>query len=359
MSASIEKKRRPKHEAAADLFEERIRAGVYGIRGIPGERRLATELGVSYMSARRVVIELVNRRVLRRSPNGRLLPGVTVGGKQGLRVGFVMPAFTSQTFLEIQYELSQLVAETGGVVRAITYTSPSDPLIFEALEGDFDGLFFILPIGAPKLLIDQLARHRDRVVALWYDLAHLGIPSIVTLPPRFVGKALDHLLDLGHRRIDCFNTLPHDVVVADRIRQWRMGLEQRGIVGELHDEPTEAFQCSVTGAYRTFKAMIERGLHSRAYLCTTAELGRGAIRACHEAGLRVGQDISICGFSELSAAKLMVPSLTTVAEADSKPYLAMGLEWIETRGENWQRPLRLEPDDVKLFLGESTGPCGA
>jgi len=309
------------------------------------------------MSARRVVIELVNRRVLRRSPNGRLLPGATVVGKQGLRIGFVIPAFTSQTFLEIQYELSRLAEESGGVVRSITYSTPSDPVIFESLEGNFDGLFFILPIGAPKLLLDQLARHRDRVVALWHDLAHLGIPSIVTLPPRFVGKGLDHLCKLGHRRIDCFNTLPHDAVVADRIRHWRMGLEQRGIEGVLHDEPTEAFQCSITGAYRTFKSMIERGLNSKAYFCVTAELARGAIRACHEAGIRVGHDISICGFSELSAAKLMVPSLTTVAEADCKPYLAMGLEWIATRGEDWKRPLRLEPDDVKLFVGESTGPA--
>ena len=135
-----------------------------------------------------------------------------------------------------------------------------------------------------------------------------------------------------------------------------MALEQRGLTGELHNEPTEAFQCSITAAYRTFKEMIARGLTSQAYFCITAELGRGVIRACHEAGLKVGEDVSICGFSELTAAKLMVPSLTTVAEAESVPFLAMGLEWIETGGENWQRPLRLEPDEVKVFVGESTGP---
>ena len=337
------------------LFKERLQLGAYRLKGIPGERKLAADLGISYMSARKVVQHLVAQRVLRRTTTGRL--EIAAGDQQAkqLQIGFVAPAFAAQVIFELQYDLSQLVAAQGGIVRPVTYVQPSDPVIFEAIEGDFDGLFVILPVGAPQLLIDRLAKARDRVVILWQDLSHQGLLSVVTGPSRFIGKALDHLMDLGHERIDCINTLPHEPIVDDRLRHWRLGIEQRGLAGELTDEPSDAFGCSITAAYHTFKRMIDRGLESTAYFCSTTELGRGVLRACHEAGIRVGHDISVCGYGELSVAKLTIPSLTAVEIGEPRPLLAMGLEWIATRGEDWQRPLRLEPDDVNVFIGESTG----
>ena len=346
-----------KSQGAAELFRKRIQLGAYRLKGIPGERKLAADLGVSYMSARKVVQQLVAERILRRTETGRLEQALASRKSRGLQIGFVAPAFSAQVISELQYDLSQLVSASGGIVRPVMYVQPTDPIIFEALEGDFDGLFVILPVGAPQLLIDRLERYSDRVVILWQDMSHLGLLSIVTAPSRFIGKGLDHLASLGHQRIDCLNTLPHEPIVLDRMRHWRMGLEQRGLVGELVDEPTRPFENSITAAYESFKRMIDRGLEATAYLCSTTELGRGVIRAAHEAGIEVGKDISVIGYGEISVAKLTVPSLTAVEIGEPRPLLAMGLQWIATKGEDWQRPLRLEPDDVEVFVGESTGPC--
>jgi LacI family transcriptional regulator len=242
-------------------------------------------------------------------------------------------------------------------LRPISYVQASDPVIFEALDANFDGIFIIVPLNASQLLLDRLARHRERVVSLLQNFSYLGIPSFLPAPAPFITMLLDHLVSLGHRRIDCFSTMPHDSVVDDRIRHWRMGMEQRGLVGELHDYPTAAFECSTTAAYQQFGRMIDSGLKATAFVCVTAEWGRGVIRACHERGVRVGQDISVCGFSEDRVARLAVPSITTVAETDAEPFLKMGLEWITTGGADWRRPLLLQPDSLQLFLGESTGPC--
>lgn len=340
---------------AAALLLQRVRSGHYQLRGLPSERRLAAELGISHMWARKVVQSLIEKGVLERRENGRLVQVERHQERRPMHIAFVMPAFSFQLALEIQYQLSEILAESGGIVRPVTYTQPSDPVIFEALEGDFDGLFVILPIDAPRLLVERLARDHKRVVMLWADLSHLGILSIVTGPARFVGKGLDHLMNLGHQRIDCFNTLPIDPIVNDRIAHWRLGLEQRGLKGELHNHPTRPFQCSITAAYHEFKAMAQRGLESKAYFCVTTEIARGILRACHEMGITVGKDVSICGFSELSVARLAVPSLTAVETADVRPFLRMGFEWIKSGGRGWKRPLRLEPDDVRMFIGESTG----
>jgi hypothetical protein len=351
--------RRPaKSVDAVALFTKRLKEGAYVLRGIPGERKLATELGVSYLSARKVVGRLIEANILQRTPNGRLVHAPL--GKKGqakLQIAYIAPAFASQTLMDLHRQVSFAVGEIGGTLRPISYLQASDPVVFEALDASFDGIFIILPIGAPQLLLDRLERHRHRVVSLLQNVSHLGIPSFVPAPAPFITILLDHLVSLGHRRIDCFNTMPHDSVIDDRIRHWRMGIEQRGLAGELHDFPTAAFECSTTAAYHRFGKMIDGGLGATAFICVTAELGRGVIRACHEHGVRVGHDVSICGFSEDRVARLTVPSLTTVAEADAQPFLKLGLEWIQTGGKDWRRPLLLQPETLQLFAGESSGPC--
>lgn len=352
--ASIEPDNRTKLEHAAELLQSRVLDGVYGLRGIPGERKLASELGVSYVVARKAVKELIDRDVLNRGDNGRLEAAQTAGRRATLRIAFLTPAFASQAYLEWHYALSQVLTAEGGVLCPVSYVQPNDPSIFEVLEGQYDGVFLILPVGYPRLFLDRLARHRRRVVVLWEDLSSLGIPCIRTSPARFVGSMLDHLVKLNHRRIDCFNAQPMNQPLREVIDYWRFGLEQRGVHGELHNYPVEPFRSAARGAYDAFLKLIDNGLHSTAYFCPTSDQVRGVFKACHDRGVRVGSDVSICGFGEPATAELMVPSLTTVANDDPQPYLRMGLQWIKQQGRDWDKPLVLEPAKATLQIGEST-----
>ena len=48
------------------VIERRIAAGDYMLKDLPGERRLADEVGVSYMTARKAVQALLEKKVLTR-----------------------------------------------------------------------------------------------------------------------------------------------------------------------------------------------------------------------------------------------------------------------------------------------------
>ena len=346
-----------KHANVVGLLEQRIRDDVQ-FSALPSERKLASQLGVSYMTARKAVQSLVQKGVLSRQDNGRLTVRATSSsGLAAMNIGFVSPASLS-TARAWEYELRETLAARNGTLRPIAYTSAVDPAIFEALDADLDGWFFILPQQAPRLLIDRLRRLRERVVVLWQDTSAFGIPNIETGPPVFVRKLLDHLAGLGHRRIDCLNTQPADPVVLHRIDQWRHGLRLLGLEGELHDLKVHHFHSgAVTARDEVAKLLRSRQITSSALFCVTTSQAWGAMRACVDAGLRIGQDISICGFGESEMARLLIPSVTTVLPADRRPFLDRGLDWIASRGVGWTHPLRIEPQDCALFIGESTGPA--
>jgi LacI family transcriptional regulator len=82
----------------------------------------------------------------------------------------------------------------------------------------------------------------------------------------------------------------------------------------------------------------------------------GCIRALHDAGLRVPQDVSVVGFDDIKEAAFQTPSLTTIRQ----PLHQMGalavqtlLEQLRPSGSRECSQIAVEPE---LIIRESTGP---
>ena len=73
---------------------------------------------------------------------------------------------------------------------------------------------------------------RCRVTVLDQDATDVGIPSVVVFPPESVRLLLDHLVSLGHRRIDCLNTQGEDDVIRARSSVWERYLKEHGLLGQ-------------------------------------------------------------------------------------------------------------------------------
>src|SRR5882757_10963647 len=85
-----------KYNEVMSVIERRIREGDYLLASIPGERKIAEETGVSYMTARRAVLELLDQEVLIRGPSGALEvhPGYTKKAKLA-DIVLLYPAYAS------------------------------------------------------------------------------------------------------------------------------------------------------------------------------------------------------------------------------------------------------------------------
>lgn len=72
--------------------------------------------------------------------------------------------------------------------------------------------------------------------------------------------------------------------------------------------------------YRTVQPLLAQPDRPTAIMFINDEAAIGALRAIHEAGLRVPQDISVTGFDNIPASRFVTPTLTTV----SMPMVEMG-----------------------------------
>lgn len=341
-----------------DVLEQRIAAGDYVLKALPGERRLAEELGVSYMTARKAVTHLIRKKILDRDAGGSLIVRSRNGThreKRPTAVALLVPAFPSPHLMACRSMIARSAKERGVLFRAVEYVHWYDPVVQEALDGG-SGLMIIPntePI--PARLLREFAAPGRQTVFFDTDLTTAGLPSIELFPDQHIEKLLQLLRDAKPARIDCLNSQGHNHEILRRIEIWRAFRVTHAIDGTLWDVPAPAYGDPLGGAYRSMRSLLDQGERPESLLCTTQPAALGAIRACYDSGLVVGVDVAIATINNEPTGRYFCPSLTGLEMPRISKLVAHCLDWFARPGTAWQGPLRLEPRRAKLLKGESTG----
>ncbi len=338
-----------------ETLERRIRFGDYLLNEVPTERELAAEAGVSRMTARKALMDLIATGLLVREPNGRVSARMLTNQKT-MQIGLLVPSLASPDVEAWRLALERVAGSFNAAVRTVMYLHWEDPVLLQAIQA-MDGVFLYLSAEAiPDALIGRIRASERPVVAIGDDLTAHGLPSIRLFPPSFVHHLLDLLAELGHTSCDCFNIQTVDAVIAARIAQWNLWRAHRRLPGKLLGQPIAAYQSPLEAAYAEMGRLLDAGeLTATSLLCTTAPATIGALRAMHDRDIRVGVDISVCVFNDEGLGRYMVPSVTCATMPDPGPYLSVCMEWMQRHGEGWIGPLLMQPDGALLFRGESTG----
>lgn len=132
--------------------------------------------------------------------------------------------------------------------------------------------------------------------------------NFVTPDNRVGGQmAARHLLDLGHRHICVLNGPTGIQTFKDRLAGVKEVITASGdvrlIVRDHFDEEA---------GYETTCELLQRGERPTAILALSDWMAIGCLRALREYGLRVPQDVSLVGFSDIPLASLLDPPLTTI-----------------------------------------------
>jgi DNA-binding LacI/PurR family transcriptional regulator len=124
-----------------------------------------------------------------------------------------------------------------------------------------------------------------------------------------VVKAVQHLLDSGRKRIATIAG-PQDMVAGvDRLTGYRQALkdsDRRSIVA-LGDFTRES------GA-RGMRQLLDDDPKLDAVFIASDLMAHGALRALHEVGRRVPDDVAVIGFDDIEMARYTEPPLTTVRQ---------------------------------------------
>lgn len=347
----------PKYAQVMAVIERRIRKGDYLLRNIPGERRIAKETGVSYMTARRAVIELLNNRVLIRQPNGTLAVHPEYGQRTNQsQVVLLYPAFPSAYLAQLCQIVMTVLTDHGQTLRPVQYVHWDDPAVMHTLE-TVTGTLLVPSADPPPPRILQAMKER-KVVALDSNLTAEGIPSIQLFADKHFAHVFAHLQELGHQRIDCVNTQSRNPEIDRRIAFWRTWLERQDCVGRLWDNPAPSFTDPTPYAYEMMcRTLDQHEIDATALLCTTFPAAIATVRALWERDYRVGHDLSVCAINIEPPARYCCPSITGLDMPDISAMLAKCFEWF-TGGRAWRGRRLLEPEEAVLYTGESSGPPG-
>jgi DNA-binding LacI/PurR family transcriptional regulator len=135
----------------------------------------------------------------------------------------------------------------------------------------------------------------------------------VAIDDRHGGElATAHLIELGRRRIAFIAGWPEAVSSADRQEGYTRALTRHGLAREA--ALTRPGNGRMDGGYGAMGELLHLPHSPDSVFCYNDLTAIGALKALHEAGARVPDDVSVVGFDDISMAAYTTPPLTTVAQ---------------------------------------------
>ncbi len=124
--------------------------------------------------------------------------------------------------------------------------------------------------------------------------------------------AVDLLVDLGHRRIACITEPGHFAKAVCRRRSFDAAMAARSI--PVAEEQVVEGGFREESGYDAAMELLTRPDRPTAIVAFNDLLAIGALRAARELGVEVPTRLSVIGFDDIDAARLVTPALTTLRQ---------------------------------------------
>lgn len=282
---------------------------------------IAKEAGVSVPTVSRVlngradvapdtrdrVEDLLRRRGYRRRAS-RSRPGARL-------IDLVFPDLDSPWAVEILRGVED-VAHAAGVGTVVSAThrqlEPARQWLQNLRSRASDGVILVTSMLESPVL-DELRRHNVPLIAV-DPVGGLAVDAPTIGATNWAGglAAMEHVLELGHRRI-AIVAGPLDVLCSRaRLDGYRAALTAAGI-GPA-DVPVREGDFSHQSGFDAVRDLLASDEPPTAILASSDQMAFGAYEALRQHGLRIPGDVSVVGFDDLPESRWSSPPLTTVRQ---------------------------------------------
>ncbi len=272
---------------------------------------------------------------------------------QSRTIGLVIPDYGNPVYAEI-ISGAETAARGAGHVLLTGSIGRDSSAIQEFMElighGRVDRLI-IAGVHLSRPAISEL----EKLGTPWLlvNSQQAGVPWTLSLDDRRAASvAVQHLLELGHRRIAYLHGPARSDTARRRYDGYKQALEKRGVA--IDPALVARGDYTAPGGRLAMQELLEAGTDFTAILAANVASAFGAVHEASRRNIRVPADISIIAVHNLDLADYLLPSLTTVR----MPLFELGRQAVDlvlTRdGESRVSEVIREP--LELMSRGSTGP---
>jgi len=262
-----------------------------------------------------VVSDRLSRRVWRAIEQLNYFPNTharsLVSGRSRI-LGIIVENITNPFFPELIQSFEEVAVAHGYEILVSSSNSNLATLticVRRMLERKVEGVA-VLTFGEEEPVLDQLANHEIPMVLAEFRLGVGKVSTILLDYKTGIHAAVNHLADLGHRRI-AFLAGPHKLHSAiTRENDYRTAMDAAG----LPLQENWVIECDHTakGGVAGFGQLRALATRPTAILCSNDMTAIGVLRAAYMEGLRVPDDLSVIGLDDIDFAEFTLPPLTTI-----------------------------------------------
>lgn len=272
--------------------------------------RVLNNKGEISPETREKVLKAVEHLGYRRSRIARSL-----ATDQTFLLGLIVPSISNEFFTEIARGAEDTAWENDYKILLCNTEGDGDReegmfLFLEDIQ--VDGIVVCSPRLPEERLVPLVEQFQNVVVVngqgiAWRELAG----AIETADAGGMKQAVNHLLLTGRRHLTYVGGPADARVSTERYHGFVDALEEAGhtLNPAWH---TVCHPADVNGGYVATRQLSHVLSEIDGLVCFNDLVAAGAIRACHELGLHVPDDIAITGCDDIQLATLVQPSLTTL-----------------------------------------------
>lgn len=188
------------------------------------------------------------------------------------------------------------------------------------------------------------------------SLGFENLSSVATDDEAGAASAVSYLLAQGHRRIGVLGgRMEASLASCARMQGVRRAMNDYGLEFDMDSQYAFA-RFSVQSGYQAMERLLERMPDVTAVFAMGDVMAIGAIRALHDHGKRVPEDISVVGFDGIEMASYCTPKLTTIQQQD-EVLARRGVELLLDQVEKGREAAH-EWVEFRLSVGESVSVHG-
>lgn len=230
-------------------------------------------------------------------------------------IGVILPDVANPFYAEVLRGMGDVAAANGlHLLLANAELSPAKEAEGISLfqEKQVDGVIYTSGVitAEHRTLFREL--RRPVLLAATYD-PEGEFPGVLVDSRQGAALAVEHLADLGHRRIGVIHgPLADSIAGLSRLDGYREGARSRGF--DLDPALMVAGDYKLDSGYRAMEHLLGQPEPPTAVVAASDLMAIGAVGAILDRGLQVPGQISVVGFDNIWMAGAVRPALTTVAQ---------------------------------------------